>query len=209
LYDRMLSASLGLLRSNGVFFDIGANIGWFSLRLCQDVRFSGTAHLFEPIPNLADICRQLLGAIQCQTIVHNIALGDVNEERNILCDMDGNIGWNTLIEPMRTPNMVNLPVAVRRFDDLGIDTEPDLIKIDVEGAEDQVLRGMMESLRRWKRKPVILCEIGWGQSHPHWPDVIATLQNVKALGYITVALDGSPLILHNITATVDALFLPH
>ena len=56
-----------------------------------------------------------------------------------------------------------IPVELERLDDvLPPDYRPDLIKVDVEGAELQVFRGGLETLAR--ARPVIVFEHGVGAS---------------------------------------------
>jgi len=38
-----------------------------------------------------------------------------------------------------------------------------VIKSDVEGADYSILKGMRGTIRKLKKKPMILCEIAWGQ----------------------------------------------
>lgn len=50
--------------------------------------------------------------------------------------------------------VIEVPVTIRRLDDLRL--EPAFVKIDVEGAEPQVLRGMTETIER--HRPIFLIE---------------------------------------------------
>jgi len=96
---------------------------------------------------------------------------------------------------------------MRRYDDLGIGA-PGFIKIDVEGAEYQVLRGMIGTLRKAPHLPPILCAIGWGQGHPRWNEELSVFDEVLALGYRTESVDGPPIEVRSLTATTDVFLVP-
>ena len=49
---------VSILRPGDVFFDIGANVGFFSLVGAQAVGEKGAVHAFEPLPHLAALIRR-------------------------------------------------------------------------------------------------------------------------------------------------------
>lgn len=104
--------------------------------------------------------------------------------------------------------MVPVDIAVARFDGLAITDVPDLVKIDVEGAEYRVLDGMLPSIALWSPLPVILCEIGWGSGHPEWPRELAAFDALRALGYETTLVNGDAVDVRDLRSTTDVLFIP-
>ena len=90
----------------------------------------------------------------------------------------------------------------------GVAERPDFIKIDVEGAEYRVLRGMLGSLARWHPKPVILCEVGWGRRHPQFAEEVAAFDDLAALGYTLRTLDGAAIRIGDLAETTDILAHP-
>ena len=208
-YERLVTAAVPHVVPDGVVFDIGANIGYFSRLLAERSGFRGTLHLFEPLPHLASLCRETFAATTgYRATVHEFALSDRDGEDEFLVAGNGNLGWNTLIVESATDDMTRVTVPVRTFDAAGIVTRPCFIKIDVEGAEYRVLRGMARSLARWTPKPVILCEVGWGRNHPQFEAEVAVFDDLRALGYVFRNLDGAEVQVRDLAETTDILCLP-
>lgn len=197
------------LPRDGVLLDVGANIGFFTQVLTERTGFRGRAHLFEPVPNLADLCIETAARLPCASTVHRVGLGDADARLTIFVSSDGNLGWNTMVEQKaRGKQMAPVEVEVVRFDGLGLADVPDLVKIDIEGAEHRVLTGMLPALRRWSPRPAILCEVGWGNGHPEWAQELAAFDALVALGYETRLVDGAPVDVRDLRRTTDVLFVP-
>jgi FkbM family methyltransferase len=164
--DRTLSLLSARLRRGDVVIDVGANIGFYSVRLARALQRlgGGTVHAFEPIPaNAARLAHNVaangLGPI---VQIHELALGAE----------DGRIAFRTENEYESTSgNAVMIGAAVATA--FGADTEATvttldgffernaltscaLIKLDVEGAEPAVLRGASATIARLR--PAILAE---------------------------------------------------
>jgi FkbM family methyltransferase len=199
------------LDPEGVLLDVGANIGYFSKVVGEQTGFRGSAHLFEPIPQLARLCHRTLEDAAFSVSVHQFGLSDTDDHLDIFVSQLGNLGWNTMLpEWGRDPaKMQPQRITVRRFDGLGLTATPSVVKIDVEGAEYLVLRGLVPALRRWEPKPVILCEIASGhERHPHWAEEMAILGEVLDLGYRATSLAGEDVDVTLVNGTTDVLLLP-
>ena len=208
-YERLIAAAAPYVERDGVIFDIGANIGYFSLLLTARTNFRGTVYLFEPVPHLATLCRQTFAtATSYRAEVHGFGLSDSNGEVECMVAGNGNLGWNTLITAGADADMQSIKVPVKAFDDAAIAATPSFIKIDVEGAEYKVLAGMATALQRWTPRPIILCEVGWGRSHPDWDAEIAAFYNLATLGYGFFDLDRNPISIADLEGTTDVLCLP-
>ncbi|MET0999721.1 MAG: FkbM family methyltransferase [Marmoricola sp.] len=207
-YEKLADAIAPHLDPDGVLFDIGANIGYFSMVVGDRTGFRGQAHLFEPIPHLAQFCFRTLTDAEFSVAVHQYGLGDSDGHVDIFIDTQGNFGWNTMIAE-RASYMTPQRITVRRFDGIGLTVVPSVIKIDVEGAEYLVLRGLLPALRQWDKRPPILCEIGWGaEGHPAWKEELEVFAELEALGYRPTTLEGEPVVLEDIDKTCDVMFLP-
>lgn len=207
-YQKLAAAVAPYVDKDATLFDVGANIGFFSLVLAEELGFEGTTHLFEPVPHLAGLCRETLKDARFEWKLHEFGLSDEDASLDIFIAADGNLGWNTMVAEKASKGMTRVPIAVRAFETAGIEDQPSFVKIDVEGAEYRVIRGMRRSLETWTTRPVILCEIGWGQSHPSWDEELEVLRSLEALGYETRDLAGNAIDLAEIKKTTDVLFVP-
>jgi FkbM family methyltransferase len=141
--ERMLQS----LRRGDVCWDVGANIGVATLLLAgwgHGVR----VHAYEPEPRNA---RRLgenvrLNGLEGSVTIHELALS--SESRTIPLRIQGDLGTGT--HSILSDGVEGDAVAVvaARADDLRTVPAPDLIKVDVEGAEMRVLRGAEDLLRR-------------------------------------------------------------
>jgi FkbM family methyltransferase len=208
IYEDLIPPAVPYVDPKGTIIDVGANIGFFSLLLMEKVKFTGNAYLFEPVPNLANLCKMTFKDTPYKVQVFDCALSDENGEIQFYTDREGNIGWNTLVVGETASKMEKITVKAKTFDSLGIKDRPSFIKVDVEGAEYKVFGGMLNSLKSWKPLPVILCEIGWGQSHPNWQQELSAFDELKKLGYDSYSMDKSKIDITSLKKTTDVLFLP-
>lgn len=152
------------LKKGDVFVDVGANIGYMSAVGAGCVGREGQVHSFEPVPEyfqkLKELADRNLGhsiyANQCGLADHEGVLK--------ICTNAQNIGGSTMV-----PNAMNkderghyLEVPVRRLDQYFFEKSIDriaLIKIDTEGFEFPVLRGLELFFKSTSERPPIICEI--------------------------------------------------
>ncbi len=133
------------------FFDIGANFGLYSVLLARETGVA-EVHAFEPLPRNANQLRAnlFLNDLDGRVLVRNQAVGDHAGSCELFVD-PGSTGVSTLIpdESHRDQRAYQSVVAVEAvvFDEqFAPSGTRALVKIDVEGAELQVLRGMSRFL---------------------------------------------------------------
>jgi FkbM family methyltransferase len=128
------------LRPGQTVVDIGANIGYFTAHLARAVGPAGTVHAFEPAPANLALLRHNLALNQLdQVVVHPVALGEQPGEATLhLSDFNG--GMHRLYDSVCCEGEA-VSVPVQCLDDLFAPGSVALIKIDVEGYEQAVLRG--------------------------------------------------------------------
>jgi FkbM family methyltransferase len=156
-YDRLTTEiARRALSAGGNSIDVGAHHGSI-LHALVKISPTGSHWAFEPIPHLA---RQLAKKFPNVT-VSQLALSDYTG-RTEFHFLPGSPAHSSLLARagVETGQVVRqLSVDVRRLDDCIPEKTPiAFIKVDVEGTEDQVLRGAARLLQQ--HKPVVVFECG-------------------------------------------------
>lgn len=128
------------LPSDGVFVDIGANVGLYSLNAARYLGVGGRVLAVEPGPEAIRRLRINLSLNTCGTAITHVdcAIGD--QDGTLMLRLDSsNLGGSSLVHDR---GGAATPVRVRPLLDVlaeaGIN-RIDILKIDVEGAEDKAL----------------------------------------------------------------------
>lgn len=154
------SALAQLIRPKMTVYDIGANVGFFSMIAARLVGPYGRVVSFEPLPMNAD------------QITHNAVINNFDNIVVRLEALGNDNGWAPFFAS-DVPTLSRLAqfgapagscaqtnVSLRQLDGLIEDTRlplPDFIKIDVEGAEADVLLGACHTIA--KSRPILLVEL--------------------------------------------------
>jgi FkbM family methyltransferase len=149
-----------LLAPGDVFFDIGANMGFFSVLAGRLIGPAGVIYAFEPVPANASMVEKNARLNHLANIrVVKVAASDRTGKGELL--LAKYAGGAVLKSAGFPPDPAgSLTVETSRLDDLIRLREvrpPNVVKIDVEGAEMEVLRGMAETLRGWA--PTLIMEV--------------------------------------------------
>lgn len=125
------------------FVDIGANIGLYTLHACRHMPPGSRVVAFEPAPATAAKLRVNLALNRAESVqVIEKAVGPTETVLKLYQVNRVNAGQNSLHPGLNTAHGEGFDVAVTplkaALDQLGID-RVDVLKIDVEGFEDQAL----------------------------------------------------------------------
>jgi FkbM family methyltransferase len=156
---------LGLLDSDSVVVDVGANIGLWTVPLARHVKH-GQVHAFEPVKSNFKRLREnaLRNSVQSTTILNNIGLSDSPATLLISLREDfsnhSDTGNAAIVIDAEDRQFLTEEITVDTLDNHlrypGV-KRLDLIKVDIEGHEDRFLKGATESIRRFR--PAIFLEI--------------------------------------------------
>lgn len=178
-YERPLQESLSkYLRPGGVLYDVGAHIGIVSLCAARLVGPTGTVFAFEADPE---------NAKRIEENVRRNKLDSISTVHRAAWHSDGHVRFQRASEHS-SRNQGGVSTASPGTGEDAIEVEaialdtfaekhrlPTVIKVDVEGAEAEVLRGSEKIFAR--AKPVLICEvhgskpaddvIGWLSDHEY------------------------------------------
>lgn len=171
-------------KTQNVIIDIGANIGNHSSFFARHLDYTHI-HAFEPFPKNIQLASENLAAYKDRVTLHPFAISDC-ESLQILYNSESNNHGGYSLEQLsdgRSFPVMDM-IQTRTLDSYNFENVT-LIKIDVEGHENSVLRGAQDTLRRCK--PVIFLENGYHyHKHVH-PDPEPHAQFLIPLGFKKVA----------------------
>ena len=191
-YDAFLFRELEKINLEGkTILDIGAHIGYHSFYFSKIVGPQGHVYAFEPHPKNIERFKMIVGAnpdIQSHLNLIEAALSDNSGtvEFNLNEDVESGRSSGSFLETADTlwgksayiqRGFIKTAVKTLRLDDWFDSsrqkTKPDIIKIDVEGAEYSVLLGAKQILEKYH--PLLLIEIHSPQNMLDVPLLLTTL----------------------------------
>ncbi len=180
------------LQEGDVFFDIGANIGLFSLVASEVVGVTGKVVAFEPFSENFQKLKKHIAINQATNIVaEQMAVSDELDSISLfLNEKDRNSG---MVSRYASEYTLKEDVASISIDQYLQEHElaPRLIKIDIEGGELLALKGMEKTLQTVR--PTLLIEINTDAVFSAI-DVDPSTEYLKSFGYEKYFLDNSGAI---------------
>ena len=133
---------LTLLNRGGVFVDVGANVGYFTAIAGKIVGETGHVYAIEPLPSA---CSLMMRNVQLNGLANVTLIPELASDTHgwaALFTHPNDISLSNIFGPF-LPGTQTLTVRKTRIEDeLPSDVHPTLVKIDVEGSEAEVIRGM-------------------------------------------------------------------
>lgn len=141
-----------------VFFDIGANFGYYSMVVCGASQQRAHVYAFEALESNCELIRQNQSLNNFQQLsIFQVALSDREEEIDFYSPPPSCSGVGHIALDASPGHTVKVPATTLDHFVAEHDIQRlDCLKIDVEGAETRVLQGARETLRRFK--PLIMIE---------------------------------------------------
>lgn len=144
-----------LISPGDVVYDLGAHVGYTTVLFAAALRGSGAVHAFEILPSTADYLRKTVEANGFENVtIHNVGLG--SEEA--ACDLPiGPTAMTSLLAKKEAGQSIQSCQVVRLEDyrrAKGLPA-PTLIKMDIERAEIDCLRGSLDLINECRPKMII------------------------------------------------------
>ncbi len=192
------------LNHDSVFFDIGSNIGAFTL-IANKTISQNQIYAFEPIPEL----NKRLSILFPDAHIIPIALSDkeslssfkipkINHSHLLT---RGTLNTNFVEENEQDKKLITIQTqALDKFVEENKIGKIDVMKIDVEGHEHQVIKGALQTLA--KKQPVLIIEI---EQRHHTMDILVIINDVVQLGYKCLFFDNSIFQLAELPNQISSL----
>ena len=189
-----------LARRSGAFLDVGVNVGMTLLDFLTAEHSSARYIGFEPNPKCVSYLRDVIRRNElhdCTLVPAGLADRDALLKLYLAPGQDADSAASIIQSLRPTGTFETMWVPCFRFDalreSLGVE-QIALIKIDVEGAELEVLRGMANSIQ--ETNPYILCEVLHADAHAdeaaHRSRNGALRDLLHAMGYAIWNIEKSP-----------------
>jgi FkbM family methyltransferase len=147
--------------NNKVIFDIGANVGYFTLLATKNAVNNSRIYAFEPITRTVQRLKDNLSLNKCgsSVTVEKLAVGKSSSTLTLHIGNQYNWGMSSVNrhEESSTDTEIITCVAIDEYVRLHKIQKIDLMKIDVEGAEFDAVSGMQETLTNLR--PIVLIEL--------------------------------------------------
>lgn len=172
----------GVIRNGDIIFDIGANIGWYTISMAR--RFPDSViHSFEPLPATFQLLQQNVQLNPFTNIrLNEFGLSDATKTLQFYTSPLTSVS-NSAENISGAPEVTITECKVTPMDEYTRNhpVKVDVIKCDVEGAELFTFRGAMETIRR--DRPVIFTEMlrKWAARFNYHPNEI--IQLLAEAGY--------------------------
>jgi FkbM family methyltransferase len=190
--EAVQQALIGQLAPGAVAYDIGAHAGFFSLLMSRHAGADGRVIAFEPhAANVARLRANITADGAANVEVWPAALSDVCGEARFLphaSSLEGMIDDDREHPDARDSRALTERVRVTTIDAAVAAGAPvpDLMKIDVEGAEGGVIRGGRQTIAL--HAPVIIMEV---HSTGAWDEVLEALPVAYAFTALGASTDAS------------------
>ena len=166
---QVTEAILNTLKGATCFVDVGTNLGWYTCLACKHMP-NGVVYGFEMDDQNFDLLQKNIAINNCKNAkLQHVAVTDTQGKLSYQKNIDAPSATFRIASDGDTADTCDLvSVDAITMDAFFEDKElkPDVIKIDVEGAEMNVLKGMKKILQI--KKPVLFIEVHpWNLSAFH------------------------------------------
>jgi FkbM family methyltransferase len=186
--SELLEQSLMLkhLAPGGVFYDVGANAGFYAVIGARAVGPTGQVYAFEPMPKLADRVREN-AKLNSMANLEVIEAAVSSDDDVVSFGVQGSL---SMLNSIRASDKTAEQMRVRalRLDTFSLEHRPPtLILIDIEGDEIQALKGGLRTIVAYR--PILMVEVHYlGKALVNFYEQI-----LRPLAYDASTYDGQPL----------------
>lgn len=142
---------------NTVFFDIGANSGYFSL-IVSSLAKNSLIHAFEPVPRAYQNFSKTIKINKINNInLNRMAVSDKNSKTDFYVSFNTDVSGLKITKHQKGNQIIKVKtIKLDSYCKLNRIGKVNLIKIDTEGGERDVIYGALNLIKKYK--PVLIVE---------------------------------------------------
>ena len=191
-HNNGFEACVEAARSANCFIDVGGHIGLVAMPVASVIKVAGKVHVFEPAEaNLKHLKSHIRKNNLSNVVVTESLVGDKEKERVTFYEQLNATGQNALEikkDHHKYKQTVRNQITLDSYCS-GNSVEPDVIKIDVEGAEWFVLNGARNVIK--ENKPKIFLSLHPVELKMLGKSIESVVSIVEELDYSIYEIDGS------------------
>ena len=146
-----------LVKKGEVVFDIGANIGFYTLLFSKLVGENGKVYAFEPDPETFSLLKRNIGENNINNVVLINKAVSNKEEKIDFYILESNTSGNSVfkenLDKVASKSIKVDSVSLDEF--FGKNFKVDFVKLDIEGSELKALQGMSKILKNSKNPTLV------------------------------------------------------
>jgi FkbM family methyltransferase len=196
-FEERIIETINKIMVPGNIYDIGAHFGFYSLIFAKSVK-DGKVYCFEPNPYCFERLSKTieLNNFKDKVELLNFAVGSENTEKEMMILLD-NLARSTLsaefkeyYDQQKKYSFQKKTVPIKSLDSLNLPV-PVLIKIDVEGFESDVIRGMRGVLKNFLPNLIIEIHESRKGGHQNENEIIKILSDLK---YVCLRIENNKIV---------------
>lgn len=165
-----MSFLLHLLRNTDVFYDVGANVGTYTILAASAVGARTVS--FEPIPSTYSALVDNVRLNRVDELVRTLNVGVGSQSGEVKFSVEFDVMNHALASDDQTTQSISAPVVT--IDELASHESPTAVKIDVEGYESEVILGSLKTLSNKAVKAILIELNGFGARYGFNEDEVHT-----------------------------------
>lgn len=184
-----------MMKPGKVFVDVGAHIGLFSIIAAKAAAGAGRVISFEPDPVNRAVLAMNARANGVDLDIRDCAIAAEAGEATLFTSTENRAIHSIVPEPRLEPSG-SVRTSTLECELAGLD-RLDIIKLDVQGAEPDIIAGIADSLFRFDRAPIVILEVnpgGWVTRDPHMHGLREFLRRYRYDIHVLVASEGMRLV---------------
>lgn len=184
-----------LMKPGRVFVDVGAHIGLLSITAAKAAGPTGRVISFEPDPVNREVLTRNARINGVDLDIRDCAIGGQEGSATLFTSEENRAIHSIVPEPRLHPSrMVPVSTLEQQLSDLD---RIDILKLDVQGAEPEIIASIGDFLFRFERAPFVIMEVnprGWVQRDPGMRALRAFIRRYRYDVHILVSSEGVSLV---------------